>query len=286
MGIFSGKPLVHSTEIIAKTTESSVRYVGDEMGNWRKQINTTIENESKSWRPVVVIASENFGQNFMRGTVASVLNNPLVQFLIGSIGCLFAAWTFVLLQPLIEQTMFMTMSPMLTEDNQFNYFRHMNRHTLFIFFMAVTILFASITQSSSIENIILLQIIIFDMYSIIKIVYCAIYFRILLYDLLVWLIVFCITLIITAKGPHSDDKSRLGLLICVLCASDILANIIALIFPYLVLLFAASAPYIYQYRLLGTGCMVVFSILFSLTMYCRKRKRDRNLVRLRSKKLW
>ena len=233
------------------------------------------------------IASENFGRNFMRGTVTSILNNRFFQFLIGSIGCYFTVRSFILLQPLVEYITFMYMNPTLTENDQFNYLKYMNRHTLLIFCITVTILFALVTRSDFNENIIFLQVIIFDVYSIIKIVYCAIHFRALLYDLFLWLIVFCIILIINIRDSYSTNEDKHRLFIFILCTSDILANIIVLILPYLLSICTICATYIYKYWIFAIGITSALVILIALILLCRKRKRERNLMRTRrAKNLW
>lgn len=285
MGLFSGKPLEKSSEIISRRGESSVMYFTDGIGTLTKQVTSAIQYESKEWRPTMEIASENFGRNFMRGTVTSILNNRFFQFLIGSIGCYFAVRSFILLQPLVKYITFMYMNPTLTENDQFNYLKYMNRHTLFIFCITVTNLFALVTRSDFNENIIRLQVIIFDVYSIIKIVYCAIYFRALLYDLFLWLSVFCIILIINIRDSYSTNEDKHQLFIFILCTSDILANIIVLILPYLLSICTICATYIDKYCIFAIGITSALSILLALILLCQKRKRGRKIPRGK-KRLW
>jgi hypothetical protein len=47
MGIFSGKTLQNSSDIISRRGESSVRYFTDGIGTLSKQVTSVIEYESK-----------------------------------------------------------------------------------------------------------------------------------------------------------------------------------------------------------------------------------------------
>ncbi|UJR17569.1 hypothetical protein I4U23_004465 [Adineta vaga] len=270
MGILSGKPIENAANTISQRGESSVTYFTDRMGTISTEITSTVTYESGQWRPVVTVAAENVGQNFMRGTVAYIFNNRIGQFLLGSLGCYFALRSFILLQSLIEYITYMYMNVILVENDQFNYLKYMNRHTLFLFFFTVAILFASTIRSNLNENIFLLQVIIFDLYSIIKIMYCAIYFRTSLYDLLLWLIVFCIILIINIKDYHSTKEQKLCLCIFSLAVIDLLANIIVLIIPYLLPIGTILATYIYKYWIFTIGLTSALGILLALILLCRK----------------